>query len=181
MSGADASRAAQAAAEARRGLSSFREGISASAQVRSILDFLETHERLPEPADPWRERHLRARAAVHAVLEGLAEAFERHDDAARPHEEIAAAIRYAIEAETFTPDRTRGGVHLVDAVAARFGAFDHVHIVGLVETDWPERPRRNIFYTAGTPEIAWAGLRSRIRRAFSRRCSRICCRCRRRR
>ena len=41
------------------------------------------------------------------------------------------------------------GVHLVDAVAARFGEFDHVHLVGLVETDWPERPRRNIFYTSG--------------------------------
>jgi len=147
--GADPAKAAQAAAEVRHRLIGFREGASASAQLRSILEFLRAYERLPEPADPWRERHLRARAAVHAVLEGLAEAYERHDDAARPHEEIAAAIRYAIEAETFTPDRTRGGVHLVDAVAARFGTFDDAHIVGLVETDWPERPRRNIFYTAG--------------------------------
>ena len=40
-------------------------------------------------------------------------------------------------------------MHLVDAVAARFGEFEHAHLVGLVETDWPERPRRNIFYTAG--------------------------------
>src|SRR5262249_55474342 len=30
-----------------------------------------------------------------------------------------------------------------------FGEFDHVHLVGLVETDWPERSRRNIFYTTG--------------------------------
>jgi RecB family exonuclease len=147
--GADPLRAAQAAAVARRRLIGFRVGASASVQVRTILEFLRTYERLPEPADPWRERHLRARAAVHAVLEGLAEAFERHDDDARPHEEIASAIRYAVEAETFTPDRTPGGVHLVDAVAARFGTFDDAHIVGLVETDWPERPRRNIFYTAG--------------------------------
>jgi RecB family exonuclease len=149
MTGADASRAAQAAGDVRRSLSGFRDGASASAQVRTILSFLRQHERVPEPADPWRERHLRARVAVQAVLEGLAHAFELHDDAPRPHEDISAAIRYAIEAETFTPDRTRGGVHLVDAVAARFGAFDHVHVVGLVETDWPERPRRNIFYTAG--------------------------------
>src|SRR5262249_9730795 len=27
--------------------------------------------------------------------------------------------------------------------------FDHVHVVGLVETEWPERSRRNIFYTSG--------------------------------
>ena len=59
------------------------------------------------------------------------------------------AIRHAIEAQTFTPRRGDAGVHLVDAVAARFGEFDHVHVVGLVETDWPERTRRSIFYTAG--------------------------------
>ena len=71
MTGADASRAAQAAEDVRRSLSGFRDGPSASAQVRTILDFLRRHERVPEPLDPWRERHLRARAAVQAVLEGL--------------------------------------------------------------------------------------------------------------
>lgn len=146
---AGAMRAAAAAAAARRDLAGFRDGASASAQVRTVLAFLRAHERLPDEADPWRERHLRARTAVHTVLERLALAFERHDDGSRPHEEIAAAIRHALESETFTPERTRGGVHLADAVAARFGSFDHLHIVGLVETDWPERPRRNIFYTAG--------------------------------
>ena len=40
-------------------------------------------------------------------------------------------------------------MQLVDAAAARFGRFDHVHLVGLVETDWPERPSRSIFYTSG--------------------------------
>ncbi len=38
---------------------------------------------------------------------------------------------------------------LVDATAARFGQFEIVHVVGLVETDWPERPRRSIFYSRG--------------------------------
>jgi len=37
----------------------------------------------------------------------------------------------------------------VDDQAARFGDFDEVAIVGLVEQDWPARPRRNIFYGAG--------------------------------
>jgi RecB family exonuclease len=37
-------------------------------------------------------------------------------------------------------------VHLVDDQAARYGAFDHVVIVGLTENDWPERGVRNIFY-----------------------------------
>ena len=26
--------------------------------------------------------------------------------------------------------------------------FDHLHLVGLVETDWPERTRRSIFFTS---------------------------------
>lgn len=92
-----------------------------------------------------------ARAAVHLALESLAAAFARHDDTPRPRadEDIASRIRHAIEAQTFTPRRGDSGVHLVDAVAARFGEFDHVHVVGLVETDWPERTRRSIFYTAG--------------------------------
>ena len=40
-------------------------------------------------------------------------------------------------------------MQLVDAQAARFGQFDAVHIVGLVEGEWPERTRRNIFYGSG--------------------------------
>ncbi|HXT68569.1 MAG TPA: PD-(D/E)XK nuclease family protein [Vicinamibacterales bacterium] len=148
-SGAGATRAAKAAASVREQLLAFRDGASASAQVRVLLDFLRMHEQLPAQDDPWRERHLRARSAVQTVLAELAAAYERHDDHKRSHEEVAAAIRFAIEAETFSPERAPGGVRLVDAVAARFGTFDHAHIVGLVETDWPERPRRNIFYTAG--------------------------------
>ena len=38
------------------------------------------------------------------------------------------------------------GVHLLDDQAARYGDFDDLSIVGMVERDWPERPRRNIFY-----------------------------------
>jgi ATP-dependent helicase/nuclease subunit B len=109
-----------------------------------------------DEAEPWRARHLRARASVLAALDGLTDAFERHDNAPRRHEDITSAIHHAIEAQTFTPQRGTAGVHLVDAVAARFGEFDHVHIVGLVETDWPERARRNIFYTTGLlKELGW--------------------------
>ena len=43
-------------------------------------------------------------------------------------------------------DAPAGGVHLVDDQAARYGDFDDVAIVGVIEADWPERPRRNIFY-----------------------------------
>ena len=39
-------------------------------------------------------------------------------------------------------------MHLVDAVAARFGEFDDTYLVGLVETDWAERQRRSFFYSS---------------------------------
>ena len=142
-------RAARAAAAAAGSLGGFRNADAASSQVRTILTFLRTQERLPGPADRWRERHLRARAAVLSALEGLADAFERHDNGPRPHEDLIAAIGHSIEAQTFTPLRGSAGVHLVDSVAARFGEFDHAQLVGLVETDWPERPKRNIFFTSG--------------------------------
>ena len=145
-------RAARAAASAAAALAAFRDAADAASQVRSLSSFLRTHERFRLDTS----RHSRARAAVLAALDGLAEAFERHDNAPRRHEDITAAIHHAIEAQTFTPQRGTAGVHLVDAVAARFGEFEHVHLVGLVETDWPERARRNIFYTAGLlKELGW--------------------------
>ena len=47
------------------------------------------------------------------------------------------------------PSRFRAatrGVQIVDAQAARFGEFDDVQLMGLVEGEWPERPRRSVFY-----------------------------------
>jgi len=153
---AGALRAARAAAAASEALRPFHDGADAATQVRSLSTFIRRHEQLSDRDDAWRERHVRARAAVLAALDGLADAFERHDNARRRHEDITAAIHHAIEAQTFTPVRGATGVHLVDAVAARCGEFDHVHLVGLVETDWPERARRNIFYTSGLlKELGW--------------------------
>ena len=79
----------------------------------------------------------------------LADAFARYDDGPRAHDAITAAIHHAVESQTFAPRRGRLGVHLVDAVAARFGEFAHVHLVGLVETDWPERAPTSMLYTSG--------------------------------
>ena len=143
--------AARQAAHMRSALMPFRHAEQPSAQIRTVLEFLRQYEPRPGDDSPGQDRYLRARAAVHLTLESLAAAFARHDDTPRPRrdEDLAAVIRHAIEAQTFTPRRGTSGVHLADAVAARFGEFDHVHIVGLVETDWPERTRRSVFYTAG--------------------------------
>ena len=142
-------RAARVAARIREELTPYRDNNgSASGQVTSIAQFLRRHEL--SPRDEWPDdRHVRARAAVLAALDDFARALQRHDDAPRPHEDLTASLRHQIEAQTFSPTRRRWGAHLVDAVAARFGEFDHAHLVGLVETDWPERPARSIFYTSG--------------------------------
>lgn len=144
-----ARRAADAAASAAAALRACATEPSGSAQVRVLSRFLRTHERASMGASADHERFRRARAAVLAVLDHLADAFERHDDRHRGADELAAAIYHAIEDRTFVPVRRHDGVHLVDAVAARFGEFDDVFLVGLVETDWAERSRRSFFYSAG--------------------------------
>ena len=44
------------------------------------------------------------------------------------------------------PGSASSGVRLLDDQAARYGSYDDITIVGLIESEWPERPRRNIFY-----------------------------------
>jgi RecB family exonuclease len=150
---APARRAARVAAKIRDELSPYRAGPTAD-RIRAVTSFLRRHERLPAAEAPGRERYLRARAAILGTLDALAAACDTADD---PAEDPTAWIRHAIEARTFAPRRGAGGVHLVDALAAQFGEFDHVHLVGLVETDWPERPGRSVFYTSGLLEpLGWS-------------------------
>ncbi|MEO7191312.1 MAG: PD-(D/E)XK nuclease family protein [Vicinamibacterales bacterium] len=147
---APARRAAAAAADAAGELSGYRLAPSASEQVGALAGFLRRHERiLSDRVEEWADRHRRARVAVLSVLDQLVEAYRRHDDRHREHDELAAAIHHAIEAQTFMPRRGHVGVHLVDAVAAKFGDFDEVYLVGLAETDWTERQRRSFFYSSG--------------------------------
>ena len=142
-----ARRAARAAAAVHQALLPFRAATQASDQIGAVAAFLRRHEELPKPDDPWRERHVRARAAVLSALDELAGAFERHDNRRRDPEVLTALVHHTLEGRTFAPRRGDSGVHLLDAVAARFGDFDDVHVVGLVDAEWPERPRQSIFYS----------------------------------
>jgi RecB family exonuclease len=127
-------------------------------QADLLRQFLERHDRPFESRPsfderslraygPHQERRKRARAAVLLALEGMATAFRRHDpDAAGTVAELSGALRRWLGAQTFAVDALRGGVRILDAQAARFADLDDVQIMGLVEGEWPERPRRNIFY-----------------------------------
>jgi RecB family exonuclease len=125
-------------------------------QAQLLRDFLERHDRAFAPqgsSSPTSlgglaaDRRRRARAVVMVTLDGLITALRRQDpDAAGSVTELSAAVRRRLGTQTFAANRPDGGLRIVDTHAARFAEFDEVQIMGLVEGEWPERPRRNVFY-----------------------------------
>jgi RecB family exonuclease len=143
---AQAARAATAAADLADELRTLTGVERPSRQLGDLLAFLGRHVRMPSTEDLLTERELRARSAIHAALDDLMQAHQRLDDEPRPFTDTAAIIRRWIESQTFRPRTGSRGVQLLDAQAARYGEFDDVFLVGLVEREWPEAAARNIFY-----------------------------------
>ena len=141
-----AAHAAGVAASLARQLSVLDEERPASVLLDVLLGFLRAHQALLPASDPLRERQLRARAAIHGALQSLSDAHAQHDDPRSTLSSVAATIHRWIEGQTFAPRAGTAGLHLIDAQAARYGDFTQVSLVGLVDGEWPERPRRNIFY-----------------------------------
>ncbi len=118
----------------------------ASQQLETLLEFWMSRLRPLVEDDPLASRDLRARAAIAETLSTLASVHAAHDDREWTIDELGIAVRRAIEGQTFELETSAHGVQLADDQAARYGDFDEVTIVGTVEPEWPERPRRNIFY-----------------------------------
>src|SRR5262249_4207891 len=132
----------------------------ASQQLALLLAFWSAHLRPIPDADRFSARERRARAAIADTITSLAASHAALDDPEWTIDDVAIAVRRWIEQQTFMPDRSRErtlersaaagpeapGVCLVDDHAAPYGDFDDIAIVGLVDAEWPERPRRNIFY-----------------------------------
>ncbi len=131
-----------------RALAPLLEPAAASHQVRRLTLFLSDHQRPLDDADPLSERERRARAAVAQILDDLGAAHASHHDPEWTIDDLAAAVRRWIGEQTFAVPGGDAGVHLLDDQAVRYGDFDDITVVGLVENEWPERPRRNIFYPA---------------------------------
>jgi RecB family exonuclease len=129
-----------------RELIAIQEERTASGQLAAMLAFLETHFVPLDEAHPLFERERRARGAVLRILRMMASAHAAHHDPAWKLADLATSVRRWIGDETFLPDSADAGVRLLDDQAARYGEFDDVTVVGLIETEWPDRPRRNIFY-----------------------------------
>jgi len=151
-----ARRAARTAALAARELAPLGVEAPPTAHLALLAAFLDRHDRPPAEGDEWRERDLDARAATRGAIDALARAHRAHDDVPGAFEDVAAALRRWIEGRTFVLPTGDTGSHLVDAAAARYGDFDEVRLVGLVERDWPEAPARNIFYPASLlVQLGW--------------------------
>jgi RecB family exonuclease len=137
-----------AALAAARELAPLASPHPASQQMSRLLTFWTSRSRPIGDDDPFASRERRARAAVVEMLTALGRVHAAHDDPAWTIDEIGIAVRRWIGEQTFVveDESAAGGVHLVDDQAVRYGDFDDIAIVGVVEPDWPERPRRNIFY-----------------------------------
>lgn len=157
---ARALREARSAAEAIRAV---MMSPAASSQFEALIRFLLTYERLPNPELEWASRHLRARAAVLVALHALREAHAQHDDERIDFVELSGEVRRWIDAQTFAPRTGERGVWLLDAVSARYADVDEMIFLGLVERDWPEPPRRSIFYPASIlANLGWPADASRM-------------------
>ncbi len=151
-----AARAARMAAAIAAELAPLAGHVPVPVHVDALLAFLRGHDRTPSPDDPLRSRHLRARAAIHAALTAFREAAARYDAQPVGIDELASSIRRWVEAQTFASRAGAGGVRLIDAQSARYAEVEGLQIVGMVEGEWPDRPRRNIFYSPGLlRQLGW--------------------------
>ena len=160
---AQALRAATVLADAVQQLLPLRDPAPVAAHLGVLLHFLAARENLPAADDPVRSRHLRARGAILATLTVLRDAYARFDPSPVDFDSVAALVRRWIEGQTFAPRSGDRGVHIVDAASAPFGNFDDVQVAGLVDGEWPDRPRRNIFYsTSILRELGWPAEAERL-------------------
>jgi RecB family exonuclease len=124
----------------------------APSHIDTLRAFLDRHARPLDDTAAFSDRERRVRQRVGSLLDGLADAQRAyHDPEWTPQwtiDDLAPAVRRLIEQETFPAEPADAAVVLLDDQAARFGEFDEIAVVGLVEGEWPEAPRRNIFYPA---------------------------------
>jgi RecB family exonuclease len=167
-----ADRVLQVAAALADQLAPLSQPAPASSHIERLLSFLASCDPgsdLISPPEflrpaPIAAREGRVREAVVSTLTAVSAARHAHDNADVDIDELAAIIRRAIEAQTLPleADTAERGLHLLDDHAAQYGDFDEVTIVGLIESDWPDPPSRNIFYPAALLNaLGWPSERDR--------------------
>ena len=134
--------------------------------LNCLLRFFERHRALP-PADPdVASRESRGRAAVVGLVRDLRDAHVLHDDPVVDLPALTATLRRLMEAATFAVPGDTGGVTFLDVQAARYGVFDSVSLVGLLDGEWPERTRQSSLYpTSLLMQLGWSRDIERLRAA----------------
>ena len=151
------------------GLASALAAPTAQDQIDGLIGFIAAHEVLPAPSAPWYSRHMRARSAVLAALRMLSDAHAAHDSRPLTVSELSGTVRRWIEGQTFSPRSGTVGLGLLEAAAAVYADVDEIRIVGLNETDWPERSTRNIFYPQSLlTQLGWPSEQQRLLGARAR-------------
>lgn len=158
--------AARAAAAAADQLDDLARPGESSRLLECLLRFLVAHRARP-PGDPDTEaRESRGRAAVIGIISDLRDAHVRHDDPVSDLPELTSTLRRLIEGATFAAPSGEGGLTLVDAGAARYGLFDNVFLVGLLDGEWPERRRQSSLFPAFLlSQLGWSRDIERLRAA----------------
>ena len=137
-----------------------------AVQLATLRAFLERHA--PAADAEAVDRAAQGRTRVWRGLEALETAERSMNPAGRDVEvaDVASVVRRWIESQTFPSPAAAEGVHLVDVQAAAYGRFDDVFVAGLVESEWPGRTSRNIFYPGGLlAGLGWPRERARQRAA----------------
>lgn len=150
-------------------LAPLRQPAPASVQLGRLAAFVAGHLRQPPSGLPFTPRESETRQTLQRLLVELAEAHAAHHDPDWTIEDVASAVRRWIEDHTCPTALPPTGIHLLDDRAARYADFDDITIVGLVESEWPERQARNIFYPAGLlKSLGWPSEGTRRRAADAR-------------
>lgn len=158
--------AALAAAAAADELDELARPGASTSLLECLLRFLGAH-RAPPPADAETDaRESRGRAAVVGIVRDLRDAHLRHDDPVTDLPGLTSTLRRLIEGATFAAPSGEGGVVLLDAGAARYGVFDSVFLVGLLDGEWPERRRQSALYPSSLlAQLGWSRDIERLRAA----------------
>ena len=136
--------------------------------LATLGSFLERHAPAAAGAGEAGGRGAEGRIRVRRGIEALEAAHRalNHPGPDAGVDEAASVVRRWIESRTFRSGEPEDGVHLVDLHAAAYGRFDDVFAAGLVESEWPGRAGRNVFYPAGLlAGLGWPRERERQRAA----------------
>jgi RecB family exonuclease len=118
-----------------------------TAQIATLIGWLTQFDRPADLDDPTRSRRSRVRAAVLSALRALERAYALYDPAALGDVgSLAAAVRRWLGSQTFAAQTGESGLQILDAQAARYADIDDAQMVGVIEGEWPDRPRRNVLY-----------------------------------